>query len=72
MLYLVDYLLKNKEEFEKSGVKVPKYIVANDFNGALELARKYESENTSLLEVKLLHADGYVFVSDKFKNVGEV
>ena len=52
MIFAVDYLLKNKEAFEAEKRTLPSFVVCDDFEAALKTARKYESENASLFEVK--------------------
>ncbi len=52
-MYQVDYLVKDKEKYEKEGPKAPKFIVGKDFNDVLEEARKHETDNLSLYDVRL-------------------
>lgn len=52
MIYSVDYLLKNKEAFEAEKRPLPALIVCDGFEAALKAAKKFESDNVTLFEVK--------------------
>jgi hypothetical protein len=52
MIFQVDYLLKNEEGFKAEGRTLPVLVICDDFDSALKTARKFESANATLFEVK--------------------
>lgn len=57
MIYKVNYKIKEVEKFDKNNSGVPSYVVAEDFYSALKTAKKFETDNLSLLECTI-HVNG--------------
>lgn len=69
MIFSVDYLILNKDAYEAEGKAVPTLIVCDDFDTALKLARKYETQHTSLLEIKPNVSHNNIVVARGYKGL---
>lgn len=69
MIYRVDYLVKDKVKFNAAVTPVPTYVVADDFDGALKQARKFENDNVSLYECAIQLGNGSVTIARGFKGL---
>lgn len=63
MLYKINYTVENQEEFKNSKTYVPIYLLAKNFDDAVNTAKLYEKEGVVLREVKL-EFDGNFAISD--------
>ena len=66
-IYKTDFLLS--KDNVSPDTKLPRYVVADSFDAALKAARKFETDNISIYECTVVHADGYVTVARGFKGL---
>lgn len=69
MIFKIDYVAHNADKFKADKPVVPMYVVASSFKDATTKAMEYESDNLTLLEVKLATQVGNVAVASNFKGV---
>jgi hypothetical protein len=69
VIYKVEYLVSNTDKYKEDKPVLPMYIVAPAFKDAMIKALEYESDNLTLLEVKLATTVGNVAVTSNFKGV---
>ena len=67
VIYRVDYLVAKGKPL---GTKLPRYVVAENFDTAVKTARKYETDDVALYECAAQLSDGYIAIARGFKGLG--
>jgi len=67
MLYKIDYSIKDLGKFDAKTTRLPKYVLAEDFYAAIKTAKKFETDNLTLMDCALYLGDGSVAVARGFK-----
>lgn len=67
MIYKVDYRIKDMSKFDPSNSGIPTYVVASDFHSAAKTAKKFETDNLTLIDCSLHLHDGEIAVAAGFK-----
>lgn len=72
MIYAIDYLLKSKEAFEAENRTLPSLVVCDGFEAALKIAKKFESENATLFEIKPHVGHDAIVIARGYKGLNHV
>jgi hypothetical protein len=68
-LYRVDYNIKDVEVYKANPPPIPRVVLAEDFDEAVKLSKKYETDNLSVRELVLSEPDYKVAISKGYKGI---
>jgi hypothetical protein len=68
-LYKVDYDIKDVDAYKADPPTIPRVVLAENFDEAVKVSKKYETDNLSVRELILSEADYKVAIVKGYKGV---